>query len=504
MEPDKLKIPKPSAAVWFFISLLFGLSTILVCSDWVGFLVDEGFTNYGAQRLLAGQIPHKDFFFLWSPGILYWHALWQKIFGASLLAGRFSQLLFCSLIVFCVPLISKLHLKTSVAGANFAACCATLWGFALWNMPYASWYAIAFCYLALLALRRNFFLAGVLFSLSFWMKQNVGILSPVFLLLLYLWLGKFAEIRKVLFGFVLGLMPGFIYFYSHRAFFAFYRQVFLFPFTYKNVMALGLDWKNAAWSRQIFYFIVFCLLGVGVIYFFRLFFKNKKKLNSADVRKLEYLSVALGGFLQVYPRVDFQHILFSFSLLAPLGAMVFDYSFSGRKTFVRAIGVFAMGLLLAAGARENYLLLEKRINPDSKALGVYSRGREAKIFVELITVMNDMNNEFHVGAGAPVLVYPHMESIYYFSGWNNPTPHNQFLPSYVESYGDAQETVLKNFEKAGGRFILYAQNTGLDDYTPHISAQIKADYVRQKLYPEQFSVYEKRTMLKTVDDKKGR
>src|SRR5690606_27985158 len=50
-----------------------------VLTDWVSFVVDEGYTSYAAQRWREGEWPHRDFFFLWTPGIVALHALLQEV-----------------------------------------------------------------------------------------------------------------------------------------------------------------------------------------------------------------------------------------------------------------------------------------------------------------------------------------------------------------------------------------------------------------------------------------
>src|SRR5947207_4710934 len=49
---------------------------------------DEGIVLEGAQRILRGQVPYRDFFSFYTPGSYYWTVLLFKIFGNSILVPR--------------------------------------------------------------------------------------------------------------------------------------------------------------------------------------------------------------------------------------------------------------------------------------------------------------------------------------------------------------------------------------------------------------------------------
>lgn len=51
-------------------------------------LTDEGLVLFGAERVLNGDIPHRDFFTLYGPGQFYLLAALFKLFGSSVLVER--------------------------------------------------------------------------------------------------------------------------------------------------------------------------------------------------------------------------------------------------------------------------------------------------------------------------------------------------------------------------------------------------------------------------------
>src|SRR5438309_7968566 len=49
---------------------------------------DEGIILQGAQRILRGEVLHRDFFSFFTPGSYYFVALLSRIFGSSMLVAR--------------------------------------------------------------------------------------------------------------------------------------------------------------------------------------------------------------------------------------------------------------------------------------------------------------------------------------------------------------------------------------------------------------------------------
>src|SRR5262245_38200566 len=74
-------------------ALLVALIILALLLGWPHFLngldpKDEGFLAYGATRVMAGQMPNRDFVSLQPPLSFYATALWFRCFGTSLTALR--------------------------------------------------------------------------------------------------------------------------------------------------------------------------------------------------------------------------------------------------------------------------------------------------------------------------------------------------------------------------------------------------------------------------------
>ncbi len=510
---------------------LYCLWLLPVLTDWVSFAVDEGFTAYAAKRFLEGDLPHRDFFFLWTPGIVWLHALLQSL-GASWLVERGFALLASSGTLFlCLAWAKRLGLDRGSRVLLFLL--LFVWGFSLWNIPYSSWYAVFFSLAASWFLPKRFYLAGFLLGLSFWFKQNIGLLALLGALIsLFLKQEKKSALHLSLSAFAVIVIPLSAFaFAGSQAFAAAVSQIFLFPLKYKTLMAEPLPSSQLAAPLSCFGLWILSLylvrkglvsrsvlliqgawgayalyrwqidgnaFAAGSLYLFSLlawplaaliFFsdwKNKEKNELAF-----FFFPAFGAFLQVYPRWDFQHFLFVFPLAALL--LVYGADWIAKKYPDRPrlwIHAPLIALFLCA------LLPQLRLS--------VARVWGQKDPYERISVADglNLNREMHDVAdflraqglqkGGPLLVFPNANYFYALEGFTNPTPHNQFFPGYVEAYGDKQENVLRNFELAGGRFLVLQKRSGTEKNVPIIYTEILERYRLLRDYPIHFSVWERK------------
>jgi hypothetical protein len=97
---------------------------------------DEGIVVTGAMRVAAGQIPHRDFYFIYGPAELYILSSLFKIFGESLLAERGFDLLTKALLVTSVYAIALSQCRRAIA--VFISMITILWLFGLKEFGFAT------------------------------------------------------------------------------------------------------------------------------------------------------------------------------------------------------------------------------------------------------------------------------------------------------------------------------------------------------------------------------
>jgi hypothetical protein len=88
-------------------------------------MYDEGIVLTGAMRVAAGQIPHRDFYFIYGPAEVYILAGLFKVFGPSLLVERLFDLLIKALLVASVYAIVSSYCRRTIA--VFASVVTVLW-----------------------------------------------------------------------------------------------------------------------------------------------------------------------------------------------------------------------------------------------------------------------------------------------------------------------------------------------------------------------------------------
>lgn len=520
--------------LYLFLALLaYGAVFLPVLTDWVSFAVDEGFTSYGAQRLREGQWPHRDFFFLWSPGILVWHA-WLQELGFSWIGERASALFFSSI----TPAI--LLLLVQEWGIRFShrllfSFLVIAWGFSLWNIPYASWYAVPLGLLAIWAQPRSALAAGLLWGLSFWFKQNIGMLGCAGALLVLAGAREWKTLGKLAVSFSLALFLPFLFIFlktGEPGLTAALRQIFLFPISYPHLMGTSPEREMIApalvtiglWLLSLFTLRPDLepgmprLMRTALLFFlaYNIYAKFSQFLlgwfilvslgawviagvmGAADLPREErrkffgFFLPAAGICLQVFPRLDFQHVLFIF----PISLVLLQWSTERlqlRYQWLRSGMIYLPVALLGLGGfyfqmRGNYLRWEGQRD----RLGMISYGAGQRLNDEMHSVITYLHDR-GLKTGDPILVLPNATSFYNWSGFHNPTPHDQFFPGYVKAFGAEPAEVLHKYEAAGGKFLVVQRYSGLEKNEPGIDAEIRGRYRLLKDFREHFSVWEQKS-----------
>ncbi len=115
---------------------------------------DEGFLAHGADRVLQGQVPHRDFFSYQPPGSFYAVGMVFTLFGESLIALRAAGVGVAVAIVLLVYMLSRQFAGALIALA--AAIPATAIGMRyFYYVPFAAWQGVLACLLAAFCVLRS-------------------------------------------------------------------------------------------------------------------------------------------------------------------------------------------------------------------------------------------------------------------------------------------------------------------------------------------------------------
>lgn len=110
---------------------------------------DEGTIGQSAQRVLAGEMPHRDFEDVYTGGLTYLHAAGMEIFGVNLRAPRL--VVFAFFMAFLAAVYAIARRVSSVAGALMAMALVTAWSVPNYFVSLPSWYNLFFATFGVLA-----------------------------------------------------------------------------------------------------------------------------------------------------------------------------------------------------------------------------------------------------------------------------------------------------------------------------------------------------------------
>jgi hypothetical protein len=154
---------------------------------------DEGMLGQSAERVLGGQLPHRDFIEMYSGGLSYLHAAAFRILGTNLLSIRRTLFLFFALWVPAFYYCASRFAKPFSAG--LVTLLAVTWSVPIYPASMPSWYNMFFATFAVAALLRYLevrtprwlFLAGMSGGLSFLIKSpGLYLIAGILLFFLFL------------------------------------------------------------------------------------------------------------------------------------------------------------------------------------------------------------------------------------------------------------------------------------------------------------------------------
>jgi hypothetical protein len=169
---------KSSFRGWFLFALAFTLSALYMAHElrrgWIP--SDDGMLAESAERVLHGELPHRDYHENYTGGLSYLNASAFRMFGTNLASMRYMLFLFCLAWVPAVYYAASRFVSGPLA--NAVTLLAVAWGPPNNGTPMPSWYNLVFATFGLAALlryievqsRRWLIVAGICGGISFLVK----------------------------------------------------------------------------------------------------------------------------------------------------------------------------------------------------------------------------------------------------------------------------------------------------------------------------------------------
>ena len=448
---------------------LFSLAYLCAFVRYSSLEPDEGILLQGAQRILDGQIPYRDFFSFYTPGSFYLVAALFKVFGNSFVVARLSLAITGAV---CSVMTYALARRASSRGfALLAAALATAAGVAYRFLVLHNWYSTLLACLALYSAVRFLesrkpawaFAAGSLCSLTSMLEQSKGAGLCFGLVLSFSALRIFrkkplfrkSELASLASGFLWPLLLVFAYFGAQRSVgimledwfwpLRHYTSANHVPYAYQNwsddardlIFHTGPVWARAIKTLAVSPGVlvpVLPLVAVGLFGYWLL----QGQRGRVPVDRCDCYVVVCGtlsGLLVsvLIVRADVIHFMY----LAPFWYVPLAWILDAREfrsTTLRALRPF---LVLFIGM--TFGLMSVAIL--TTATGAHNRtGTRHGVIVtgEQDTVLAYVQN--NTVPGEKILVYPYLPLYYYLTGTRSPASLDYFQPG-MNTPAQAQEIV---------------------------------------------------------------
>jgi hypothetical protein len=426
---------------------------------------DEGTLDYGAVRIVHGQVFARDFFEVIGPGTFYWLAAFFKVLGVSFFSARvclFITSLGTALLMYFLSrrICSRYSTLPSIllAGTYFSG----FWP-AMSHHVDSNFFALltVACMIVWQDSRNSTWLvgAGVAVGLTTAFLQPKGVLLFCGLLV-WLWV---LYMRRLVPLAPMGVLAGtycsviaiiLLYFWSKGALRDLIYANVLWPSQHYETVnsvryAQGLSnyWDHWVVAKSTFKWIyplaaillaplVFVaalpaiLVGAGA--------KHRWELNKPEI----LLYVLAGGALWVSElhRKDIGHLVFG-SLLFIILAVHFAEGYRG-KVNVALIQIVSICAVCLAGFNVLCVLLGTRT--------IQTRVGPVKTFQD-VPVVQFLNS--HTAPGEEIFAYPYCPKFYFLASTTNPTPYS--ILAYNYNTTDQFEEVVRILEQHKVKYVVW-------------------------------------------------
>ncbi len=289
-------------------------------------IYDEGIVVYGANRILKGDIPYRDFWTMYAPGQFYAIALLFKLFGTNLFVTRIYSatinLLIVLLVYFTVKKVSGHRL------AILAFILSTLW-MGGWGLFHSSptpagtfWSLFSIFFVVDFLCNRNYsslFTGGIVTGITAIFRHDIGgytFISSSIVLILYVYLRisnrgireTFNLWVRYLVGTIVGFVPFGLYLLSKVPIKDLIFDLIVFPAKiFPRVRDLPYPPFDFSFYSFLFYFPIIIYMIVGI--FILLNLSRWKDLNGREWSVVLFWILGVFFFNQARVRSDVPHLL---------------------------------------------------------------------------------------------------------------------------------------------------------------------------------------------------
>ena len=474
---------------------------------------DEGILAYGSERVLVGQVPHRDFYCNHPPLSFYTGALMFKLFGTSLVALRTLGLSMYVLIALLIYAMAR-HLSGCVMSLA-AAMPVLVLGMPLSNfVPFASVHGIVTILLSALFVMRAVatgrrwwaFLAGLTTALLIFSRQDYGfyLIAAVLLYALALKLASSGDIDRphpgrILYFWMVGIaalmLPAGVYWLVSGAVGDMFEQLVVFPLTTYSATS-SIPMPSFSFDQSMresiltgLFYLPPVVGGLAAVWLLACLVRRRFYMKHTCLAFVVVLSILF--YHQVLVRSDIYHLVDAlppFFVLCAwwLGAASNVVGSTVRKVWNRdgnarwmlftapavvLIVVGAIGIWFLSHTKP--VFLKPLETPVKEVLleraGVFIEPKHAYIVEKLIEEV-----QRHTGPGRSILSLPYEPIFYFLSGRHNPTERDYFWPGDMSEQD--YQTFIKQARNDPPAVVLIFRRLQMQRYAPAVIDYVNAEY----------------------------
>jgi hypothetical protein len=446
---------------------------------------NEAVILVGAERILEGQIPYKDFFTIYPPGQVYAVAGLFKLFGTSVIVERIYDIIIRSLLSMLVFLIIRFLSSNKIALVGWAM--SLIWlghsGFPAYPVYPSILFSYISVYLLLLHMKeqRYFYhiLSAVAIVFATLFRHDLGGYTAIvitFVLLLRRITGAqktWTPLVSYISSGIMAGLPVLIYFFLISDIELMINELILFP---ANVFPDHLELPYPPLSRYNLPFFVFpSVLMTGVITSLILIKRKKDNTKAYGVLLISFVGILF--FNQVRVRSDIIHLL-PVALTAILLAPILLYTFSRSQStwqnrVVYVLFVIIFGITLSKPISDSKRIISRSkgyvisaVNPEierAKYLNIHPDLKSTALYVKKNTSEDE---HIYVGVKNHDKVLFNFPIIYFLSERNCATKYHEFNSGLINTLS-VQEEIVNELRTKSVRMVVLAPGW---HYEPNLSS----------------------------------
>ena len=458
---------------------------------------DEGLLAYGAERVVHGEIPHRDFVSLQPPLSFYTAAVAFKLGGTSLATLRGFGLTIFLILPVLIYALGRNFLGPILSFAAAAPACILALPY-VYFVPLAAWQGITISFAAVLlfivAMRSQrpwlAMPAGAFTSLALLLRHDQAVYTAAALLVLLVTLhfapdASFSKtnLRRFFYfwlgGITMILTPAILLWWKIGALPEMFQQLVVFPFaTYRKTSALPFPRVTAGKTISeraivLLYYLPPFMQGLAALYLGQSIFRRRFREREAMLSFLLVWSALF--YLQVMVRSDQTHLLMTLPPFFLLSAFCWSIL---RRAINRYRGLGTLfPVLLSIGVVSFLWSLRSVALPDvthgTDRLSL-SRGgifiSQPKVVTQFVRRIQEL-----VPPSKSILALPYQPMFYFLCDRHNPTRWNYLWPG--DQTANDHERFIEEAEHDPPVIVLLSDQGQLAESAPMIMEYVRMHYL---------------------------